>query len=218
MTIKTDDLLKLASELKDKPHIEYVDRTESYWMTVGFSGVQNLGNAEQAYKTLQEMIAHQRLLTDRDAIRTADPKCWQDVPWSIFPKQVTWRTLELNPHQFIHAFRDDYGYDMLPAEYMYELEALFGFDYMIEDECGQFFSLGVFYGYPKCCVFEFALHAHSSLAGVDKYHPNARDLTEAFISGKVQDAWILCHTCAEYVAKHGVEKYLSNEAWEKDKS
>jgi hypothetical protein len=140
------------------------------------------------------------------------PKHWTEIPWDDFPMVVTWRGLTLTPEQFLFAFSDDEGYSILYPPYDNELAELFNWHYLKHPRIymGKWISMGLYYGYPKCCIFEFTF--------VKRKHRHPESSAYAHYSNqhKVDKSWILCHRCADYVVEHGLEQYLAQQAWEQE--
>lgn len=134
------------------------------------------------------------------------PKHWQEIDWDSFKQVVRVGTKDYSPEAFLDSFYDDYGDSILLPEIEHEALDAMNWHYMRGG--GKWFSLGLFYGIPKCCIFGFAT------VSARKRHKAAGAYAKHV--GNKGDSWILCPACAEYVEKHGIEAYLANKAWEQE--
>ena len=185
------------------------DDPKGYWL-IGDTEIFLSEDIQEAFLKLQKMAKDR--MEFRQDIRAAKPQNWQDVPWDIFKQKIVWRSLTLTPFQFIHAFYDNYGDEMLPYHFHSQLLQAFGWDYMIqgaEHLIGRDFSLGVGLNYPKCCIFEF-----STGLRYETSDPDAKALLPLLLGNEISDWWVLCSSCKSYAKEHGVNQYLKEKAWE----
>lgn len=133
------------------------------------------------------------------------PKTWQAVEWDSFKQSVKVGSKQYSPIEYLYTFYDDFGDCILIAEL--EDMALDYLNWRYLNGRGKWFSMGLFYNIPKCCIYGFAF---------DK-PKNRHKLSNAYADHANKnggDSWILCQTCAAYVEQYGIESYLINRAWE----
>lgn len=124
------------------------------------------------------------------------PQRWQDVPWDEFPMEVDYAGRNMTPHDV------DHKQDELPPADWKRLTNALNWDFLQHPAvyAGKPISIGLYYGYPKCCIHSFGILERTYR------HYRGDDLVEAFISD--YDGWIPCEDCHQRMQRLGIETYL----------
>jgi hypothetical protein len=139
------------------------------------------------------------------------PRNWQQVPWSEFPLSIEINGESLSLESFLNDCFDKAGRPTLPQEIHKEAILKFNWDYLNDPDkyMGKCISLGRYYKYPACCIFDF------NFKSPQERHPAAMSYIEHCKNSAESNAWVLCDSCARYITRYGIETYLRNQAWEK---
>lgn len=152
-------------------------------------------NRERARKYVLELDRFEREM----------PQRWQDVPWEAFPMRVQ------------HAGREWTVADMqalrsrqIDGETPPEFKALvdrFNWDYLRHPSTyeGQVLSVGLYFGYPKCCIYSFGLRNQTFAQLSDDDKALLRALDDEL-------RWVPCADCLETLREAGIEVYLKEMA------
>lgn len=132
------------------------------------------------------------------------PTRWQDVAWESFPMRVTHDGREVTVGDMLEIERRVFD-DEEVAEFD-ELVAAFNWDYLQHPDTyeGKVLSIGLYFGYPKCCVYSFGLLNRTWSAFSDEEKTLARPFLDT------EPSWIPCADCLDYLREHGVDAY---RAW-----
>jgi len=136
------------------------------------------------------------------------PLNWQTIPWESFPVSITLDDTVWNPEKLSTALGhpDEVSLDY-DANTLRTLIDRFNWDYLNNEALyiGKPISLGLFYGYPKCCIYQFSFaDRFEQTAARGNHGPNG--------SIGIDGLWVLCDDCYDYARQQGRDDYINHYA------